>query len=282
MDDDEYLNTLMTKAKARTLADIAFDVRRYLSGAVENIINAGQALQEGRDMHPSKNAFHDWCVQEFPDLNKNTIYKLRNVAKKFSDRSLMIDHLSATVLYELAAPSVPDELVEDFMSSEEPVKVKDVKEAKESYKKVGEKGNEDLKDAVSSGKMKPREAAKKALSRSEEAVIEFNSLTDDQKLERLGGAEPIDAAKQRKLDESLGKDFNPINAATGILLFVNQLRLFGGQKEIEHHMLAQLNRSVRMQKYEAEALLMLADVINKNRNEIASFVETKPNLKLVN
>lgn len=280
MEDDEYLNRLIVRAN-RTLDDVANDVRRHLSGAVENIIKAGQALQEGRDLHTSNIAFHKWCEEEFPDLKPRIRLNIMQVGKRF-DTQFIAGHLPLTVLYELAAPSVPDELVEDFMSSEEPVKVKDVKKAKEGYKKVQDKGNEDLLEAVSSGLMKPREAAKKALSRAEELTQEFNSLTEEEKIERLGGAKKIDAAYQRKLDETLDGDFNPNNAATGILISLNRLRLFGGKKEIEHYVLGELHRSVRMQKYEAEALLMLADVVNENYDEIASFMEHKPNLKVVN
>lgn len=280
MGDDDYLNSLMTKA-TRTLDDVANDVRRHLSGAVENIIKAGQALQEGRDMHKSDNAFHEWCMQEFPELHRKTRLRMMQVGRKFGG-TFMSHHIAPTVLYELAAPSVPDELVEEFMSSEEPVKVKDVQKAKEGYKKVQEEGNKDLRDAVSSGTMKPREAAKKALSRSEEAVLEFNSLTEEEKIDRLGGVKDVDAAYQRKLDETLGEDFNPNNAATGILISLNRLRLFGGKGEIENSILGELHRSVRMQKYEAEALLMLADIINENYEVIASFVDNRPNLKVVN
>lgn len=280
MDDEDYFDNLMTKA-TRTLEDVADDVRRHLSGAVENIIKAGQALQEGRDMNPSDNAFHEWCQREFPDLHRNTRTSLLQVARRFGAQNF-VQRFPISVLYELAAPSVSDELVEDFMSSEEPVKVKEVKQAKEGYKKVQEEGNEDLRDAVSSGKMKPREAAKQALSRAEEAVLEFNSLSEDEKIERLGGEKKVDAAYQRKLDETLGEDFNPNNAATGILILLNRLRLFGGKKEIEHYVLGELHRSARMQKYEAEALLLLADVVNSNYDEIASYTDHKPNLKVVN
>lgn len=280
MEDDEYLNRLIVRAN-RTLDDVANDVRRHLSGAVENIIKAGQALQEGRDLHTSNIAFHKWCEEEFPDLKPRIRLNIMQVGKRF-DTQFIAGHLPLTVLYELAAPSVPDELVEDFMSSEEPIKVKEVKQAKEGYKKVKDKGNEDLLEAVSSGLMKPREAAKKALSRAEELTQEFNSLTEEEKIERLGGEKKIDAAYQRKLDETLDEDFNPNNAATGILISLNRLRLFGGKKEIEHYVLGELHRSVRMQKYEAEALLMLADVVNENYDEIASFMEHKPNLKVVN
>jgi hypothetical protein len=37
-----------------------------------------------------------------------------------------------------------------------------------------------------------------------------------------------------------------------------------------------------MQKYEAEALLMLADVVNENYDEIVGYTDEKPNLKIVN
>lgn len=282
MDDDDYHKSLVARSSVRTLDDVADDVRKHLSVAAKNVVEAGQALQEGREMHKSDELYGKWCETEFPELNKNTIYKLRNVAERFSCRSNLIRTTPISVLYELAAPSVPDELVEEFLSSGEPVKVKDVKQAKAGYKKVQEEGNKDLRDAVSSGTMKPREAAKKALSRSEEAVLEFNSLTEEEKIDRLGGVKDVDAAYQRKLDETLGEDFNPNNAATGILISLNRLRLFGGKGEIENSILGELHRSVRMQKYEAEALLMLADIINENYEVIASFVDNRPNLKVVN
>lgn len=166
MDDETYYDQLMTKA-SRTLEDVANDVRKHLSGAVESIIKAGQALQEGRDMHASDNAFHDWCMQEFPELHRKTRLRMMQVGKKFGG-TFMSHHIAPTVLYELAAPSVPDELVEDFLSSEEPVKVKEVQAAKAGYNKIKDKGFEDLLDAVSSGSMKPREAAEEAWKRADE------------------------------------------------------------------------------------------------------------------
>ena len=120
MDDDEYYNQLTTQAKVRSLDDVASDVRKHLSGAVENIIKAGQALQEGRDMHLSDNAFHDWCMQEFPDLKRHTRHNIMLVGKRFGGVEFIQHQLPITVLYELAAPSVPDELVEDIMSSDKP------------------------------------------------------------------------------------------------------------------------------------------------------------------
>ena len=63
-------------------------------------------------MHLSDNAFHDWCMQEFPDLKRQTRQNIMLVAKRFGHQSFGNRSLPISVLYELAAPSVPDELVE--------------------------------------------------------------------------------------------------------------------------------------------------------------------------
>ena len=175
MDDGEYYNHLTTQAKVRSLDDVASDVRKHLSGAVENIIKAGQALQEGRDMHLSNNAFHDWCMQEFPDLKQRLRYNIMQVGRRF-DKQYIAGHIPMTVLYELASPSVPDELVEDIMSSDKPMKVKEVQQAKAGYKKVQE--NPDYGDILEDVKEKrktPVEAAKEAWDRSEEKRKEIES-----------------------------------------------------------------------------------------------------------
>ena len=176
--------------------------------------------------------------------------------------------------------SAPEELREDILSSDEPVKVKEVQEAKKGYKAVQEdESNADLKEKVESKEIKPVDAAKIANKRAEDAVLEFNSLSNEQKIAHLGIPKIVD---QKKLDETLEEDFNPINAATGILISLNRLRIFGGRKEIERNILGVLNNTVRMQSYEAEALILLADIVNENREEIKSMYETKRNLKTIN
>jgi len=67
-------------------------------------------------MHLSDNAFHDWCMQEFPDLKRHTRHNIMLVGKRFGGVEFIQHQFPITVLYELAAPSVPDELVEDIMS----------------------------------------------------------------------------------------------------------------------------------------------------------------------
>jgi len=163
----------MTEVR-RTLDDIAYDVRFHLSGAVESIIEAGQALQEGRDMHPSDELFGKWCKDEFPDLHRNTRTALMQIGNRFSAHKNV--HTSFSVLRELAAPSVPDELVEDFISSEEPIKVKDVKQAKEGYILLREDPDfGDVVEDLEAGRKTPREAAQEAYQRTEQKRKEMEN-----------------------------------------------------------------------------------------------------------
>lgn len=176
--------------------------------------------------------------------------------------------------------STPEELREDIVSSDKPMTAPEVQEAKKGYKSVLEdESNADLKEKVESKEIKPVDAAKIANKRAEDAVLEFNSLSNEQKIAHLGIPKIVD---QKKLDETLEEDFNPINAATGILISLNRLRIFGGKKEIERNILGVLNNTIRMQSYEAEALILLADIVNENREEIKSMYETKRNLKTIN
>jgi len=286
MDDDDYFKGLLDKAAPADVAEYSW--YECIEGFKKADREMGSAfhrklewMNRAADTYFANNSKMAGFLEPFAKdtgISYDYASQINRVRKTFSGcnpNNFSSDALKVLLL-------APKELQDDFMSSEEPITEKDVKLAKYGYKKAYGEGNEDLVEALALGTMKPREAAKKAMSRAEEAVIEFNALTEEQKVERLGGVKPVDAALQRKLDETLGDDFNPSNAATGILISLNRLRLFGGQKEIEHHMLGELHRSVRMQKYEAESLLMLADIISKNYDEIASYIETKPNLKVVN
>ena len=113
-------------------------------------------------------------MQEFPDLDRTTRHHMMKIGNRFSG----VDDSKHryTVLRELAAPSVPDELVEDIMSSDKPMKVKEVQQAKAGYKEVRE--NPDYGDILEDVKEKrktPVEAAKEAWDRSEEKRREMEN-----------------------------------------------------------------------------------------------------------
>jgi hypothetical protein len=175
MDDDDYHKSLVARASIRTLDDVADDVREHLSGAVESVIKAGQGLQEGRGMHDGDREFGRWCDKEFPDLTPKMRERMMQVGRRFATTNLS-DNIKISVLYELAAPSVADELVEEFMSSEEPVKFKDVKQAKAGYKKVQEDPEYvDILQELREKRKTPVVAAKEAWDRSEKKRKEIES-----------------------------------------------------------------------------------------------------------
>ena len=165
MDDDEYYNHITTLAKVRTLDDVANDVRSNLNKTIEGIIGSGKALLEGRDLHPSYQAFGNWCDNEFPELHRKQRLRLMQIADRFD--GTLKSQLNFSVLAELAAPSVPEDLVEDIVSSDKPMKVKEVKQAKAGYKEV--QNNPDYVDILEDVKQKlktPVEAASEAWERS--------------------------------------------------------------------------------------------------------------------
>jgi hypothetical protein len=132
MDDDQYLEELMTQVSAlkiRSLDDVAADVRTNLNKTVECIIGAGKALQEGRDMHPSDQAFGNWCANEFPELGSRTRSNMMAIARRFGQH-LNAHQLGYSVLAELAAPSVSDDVVEQVINAPTPMKLAEVKALK--------------------------------------------------------------------------------------------------------------------------------------------------------
>lgn len=234
-------------------------------------------MNKAADIYLSENNKVAGFVPKFANdcgISKDYAYKI-NRARKLQWTAKNFSHDAVEALL-----SAPEELREEIVASDKPITKSEVLEAKKGYKAVQEdESNADLKEKVESKEIKPVDAAKIANKRAEDAVLEFNSLSNEQKIAHLGIPKIVD---QKKLDETLEEDFNPINAATGILISLNRLRIFGGRKEIERNILGVLNNTVRMQSYEAEALILLADIVNENREEIKSMYETKRNLKTIN
>lgn len=257
MDDDEYLGELMSKA-GRTLDDVANDIRTHLSGAVENFIKAGKHLLEGRGMHKGDREFGRWCKEQFPDLHRNTRLQLMQIGERFPAHQSM--HNNFTVLRELAAPSVPDDLAEAFLSSKEPVKVKDVKEAKANYKDVQTKPEfSDVKTELDSGTITAFEASEKV--------------------------------KERKASMPVVPKYN-VDEAMGAIKGIAQM--YGQQYEGTTTEAAQVLLDRVMEGYDqddvgmsiardyAKWFLSLKKVFDLVGPELEDFLAEKPNLKVVN
>lgn len=57
--------------------------------------------------------FGEWIQAEF-DMSQSAANKVMQVAERFGDKFVTVTDLTATVLYALAAPSTPDEVVSRY------------------------------------------------------------------------------------------------------------------------------------------------------------------------
>lgn len=122
-------------------------IRVRMKRTAEDIVAIGQDLIEIKQ-ELGHGLFQRWLKAEF-DMSESTATKFMQVASRFREdeiRSVKITHLPATVLYALAAPSTPDEIVVGVLSGEIPADAKAIKEAKEAQRKAEEELNRERKE----------------------------------------------------------------------------------------------------------------------------------------
>lgn len=107
-------------------------IRASIKRTAEEIIDMGQRLiQVKQDL--GHGLFLKWLKTQF-DMSESLATKFMQVAHRFGDeiKSVKITNLPATVLYSLAAPSTPDEVVQRVLTGEIPANAQAIKEAKEA------------------------------------------------------------------------------------------------------------------------------------------------------
>jgi hypothetical protein len=181
MDDDDYHKSLVARASIRTLDDVAdYTWEECIEGFRQADCDMGSAF------HRKLNWMNHAADSYFADNNKMAGF----VGKFSSDTGISYDYASRVnrarkspftaknfshdVVMELL--SAPKKLKEDFLSLEEPVKVKDVEQAKAGYKKVQEDPEYvDILQELKDKRKTPVEAAKEAWDRSEKKRKEIES-----------------------------------------------------------------------------------------------------------
>jgi hypothetical protein len=269
----------------RIVADAVRGLKVVSDGEAQTIagwIIYGKALNEGRGLFKSNEHFGQWVSANLAGTH---------------------DHDRAAAMWAADNTDLMYQIMEDSP------RIKTVRGAHAKYKKdKAEEENEDVEehgdpdDVVDDGeedKLVPPNDGKdlpsdkswnntstkgdnESLSLAKKLQDEFNKLTEEEKIARLGGEKSLDAADQRQLDETLEDDFNPNNAANSVLISISRIGISGGYDAIEKCIMQELRKSPRMQKYEAAALLNLANVINNNYKEITGMVDSQPTLKIVN
>lgn len=106
-------------------------IKLRMKRTAEDIIEIGKDLIAIKEKLPH-GQFLPWIASEF-EMSEPTAKNFMAVARRFGDKTLIISDFNPTVLYQLAAPSTPDEVVEQVIekaASGETVTAKEVKDLK--------------------------------------------------------------------------------------------------------------------------------------------------------
>lgn len=160
-------------------------IKLRLRRTAEDIIAIGQDLILIKQSLPH-GEFLPWIEREF-EMSQPSAKRFMSVASRFTGKSLTMSDLKPTVLYELAAPSTPPEVVEQITekaSQGESVSVAEVKALKDQLK------------AEQQAKQQALDLAEKLDSESETLSTEIKKLEGH--LEKLN--KHIDILESRKPD----------------------------------------------------------------------------------
>ena len=169
-DDDEYFGSLMEKASSGDVVEYTWsecvegfkqadrDMGSAFHRKLEWMNRAGEIYySENKKMAGFVGSFAKDCVVSYSYASQ-----INKIRKSFSGCN--IKNFSSDAMNSLL--SAPKELQEDFLSSEEPVKVKEVQEAKREYKQIQEMPEfADIKEKVERKEITPREAVKEKVAR---------------------------------------------------------------------------------------------------------------------
>jgi len=108
-------------------------IRMGLKRTSEGIVSVGQSLMKVKEVL-EHGQFQEWLSAEF-EMTYRMALNFMRVAERFGDKSEIISHLPVTILYELAAPSTSDEVVEGVLEGEIHADLKSIREAKGSHQK---------------------------------------------------------------------------------------------------------------------------------------------------
>ncbi len=118
------------------LDSITADIRSRMKRSVEDIIEIGKHLKYVKENVLEHGEFQNWHEQEF-NMQQQEVSRVVSVFERFGDQTTQIASFGVSTVYELAKPSTPEEAVQEALSRDEPLSVKDVKKIINSHKPDG-------------------------------------------------------------------------------------------------------------------------------------------------
>lgn len=169
-DDDEYFGSLMEKASSGDVVEYTWyecvegfkQADRDMGSAFHRKLEWMNRAEKTYFSEKGKMAGFVKKFSEDSGISYQYGRKINAVRKTFVDCKLQ--NFSSDAVFALL--SAPEELAEDFLSSEEPVKVKEVQQAKKEYEQIQEMPEfADIKEKVEKKEITPREAVKEKVAR---------------------------------------------------------------------------------------------------------------------
>lgn len=116
---------------------ITDEIHGQMKRTAEGIIRIGQNLIAVKE-RLRHGQFLPWLKAEFA-MSENAALKFMQVAERFGSKSINFMNLSASVLYELAAPSTKDEVVEKVLAGSVEATLEAIRAEKEALKRRADK-----------------------------------------------------------------------------------------------------------------------------------------------
>lgn len=115
------------------------EIHGQIKRTAEGIIKIGQNLMAVKE-HLRRGQFLPWLKAEF-EMSEPQAQRFMQVARRFGEetKSIILMDFSPTILYALAAPSTPDEVVDKVISGEVEATLVSIKAAKEAEKSRADK-----------------------------------------------------------------------------------------------------------------------------------------------
>jgi hypothetical protein len=158
-----------------------------LRKTVEDIILIGQDLSLIKE-NLAHGQFTDWISKNF-EMNHRTANNFINAYTRFKDRVDLLDHVKPSILYQLAAPSTPDEVVDEVIEMDKSPTVKELEEMKSNLKRevARRKQLEEHQEQVLEETNKKLDEAKKQIKelRSESSQAQVNEVVSSVSTEHL-------------------------------------------------------------------------------------------------
>jgi hypothetical protein len=100
---------ILPQGEIDQLKTSAARIRRRVRSSAEDTFQIGQELLDARKLFSGDQSFGAWLQYEF-QMPRTTAWRFMSVAARYYDSRSSLEHLPITALYELASPSLPQEV----------------------------------------------------------------------------------------------------------------------------------------------------------------------------